>query len=97
MIEERKRLLSDFETRVRHLVYVNEQQKQEIVKLKELLESEKEERKKLLEEIDNLRKNYINFQTAAAISGNGNELKKAKLRLSRLVREIDECIALLNE
>ena len=57
MIEERKRLLSDFETRVRHLVYVNEQQKQEIVKLKELLESEKEERKKLLEEIDNLRKN----------------------------------------
>ncbi len=97
MNEERKRLLNDFETRVRHLVYVNEQQRSEIIKLKDLLDSEKEEKKNLLQEIESLRNSYINFQTAAAISANGSELKKAKLRLSKLVREIDECIALLNE
>ena len=38
-----------------------------------------------------------NLKTATAISLNGSDVKETKLRLSKLVREVDKCIALLNE
>ena len=41
--------------------------------------------------------NYTNLKTATAISLNGSDVKETKLRLSKLVREVDKCIALLNE
>jgi len=34
---------------------------------------------------------------ARVFSTNEEEMKNVKLRLSRLVREVDKCIALLNE
>ncbi len=40
---------------------------------------------------------YTNLKTATAISLNGSDVKETKLRLSKLVREVDKCIALLNE
>lgn len=97
MTEEGKKLLSNFETRVRHLIYLHEQQKRVIDELTVQLETEKNKNKELQAEIDELQSGYLNLKTASAISLNGSELKKAKLRLSKLVREIDECIALLNE
>ncbi|CCY57057.1 putative uncharacterized protein [Bacteroides eggerthii CAG:109] len=41
--------------------------------------------------------NYTNLKTATTISLNGSDVKETKLRLSKLVREVDKCIALLNE
>ena len=40
---------------------------------------------------------YTNLKTATTISLNGSDVKETKLRLSKLVREVDKCIALLNE
>ena len=40
---------------------------------------------------------YTNLKTATAITLNGSDVKETKLRLSKLVREVDKCIALLNE
>ena len=44
-----------------------------------------------------LENNYTNLKTATTISLNGSDVKETKLRLSKLVREVDKCIALLNE
>ncbi|MCI8952831.1 MAG: hypothetical protein HFJ76_06200 [Bacteroides thetaiotaomicron] len=63
MTEEEKKLLSTFETQLRHLMYLHDELK----------------------------------KTATAISLNGSDVKETKLRLSKLVREVDKCIALLNE
>ena len=38
-----------------------------------------------------------NMLTAKVVSINEGEAKSAKMRLSKLVREVDKCIALLNE
>jgi len=70
MTEEEKKLLSTFETQLRHLMYL---------------------------QYDELEVNYTNLKTATAISLNGSDVKETKLRLSKLVREVDKCIALLNE
>ena len=40
---------------------------------------------------------FDNLLTAKVVSTNEEERKDARMRLSKLVREVDRCIALLNE
>ena len=71
--------------------------KRENAELKQLLEEEKKENERILAEYKELERSYTNLKTATAISLNGSDVKETKLRLSKLVREVDKCIALLNE
>ena len=97
MTEEAKKLLSTFEARLRHLIYLHDELKRENAELKQLLEEEKKENERTLAEYKELETSYTNLKTATAISLNGSDVKETKLRLSKLVREVDKCIALLNE
>ena len=91
MTDEEKKLLSTFEARLRHLIYLHD------AELKQLLEAKEEEYGKVQAEYRELELNYTNLKTATTISLNGSDVKETKLRLSKLVREVDKCIALLNE
>ena len=97
MTEEAKKLLSTFEARLRHLIYLHDELKRENAELKQLLEEEKKKNERILAEYKELETSYTNLKTAPAISLNGSDVKETKLRLSKLVREVDKCIALLNE
>ena len=97
MTEEEKKLLSTFEARLRHLIYLHDELKRENAELKELLKAEKEQNEKVLAEYKELETSYTNLKTATTISLNGSDVKETKLQLSKLVREVDKCIALLNE
>ena len=97
MTEEEKKLLSTFETQLRHLMYLHDELKRENAGLKKLLENEKLKNEKVQAQYDELEVSYTNLKTATAISLNGSDVKETKLRLSKLVREVDKCIALLNE
>ena len=95
MTEEEKKLLSTFEARLRHLIYLHDELKRENAELKQLLEDEKSELEKVRAEYKALESSYTDLKTATTISG--SDVKETKLRLSKLVREVDKCIALLNE
>lgn len=97
MTEEEKKLLNSFETQLRHLIYLHDELKRENAELKKLLENEKLKNEKVQAQYDELEVSYTNLKTATAISLNGSNVKETKLRLSKLVREVDKCIALLNE
>ena len=97
MTEEEKKLLNSFETQLRHLIYLHDELKRENAKLKKLLDIEKLKNEKVQAQYDELEVSYTNLKTAMTISLNGSDVKETKLRLSKLVREIDKCIALLNE
>ena len=97
MKEEEKKLLNSFETQLRHLIYLHDELKRENAELKKLLENEKLKNEKVQAQYDELEVSYTNLKTATAISLNGSDVKETKLRLSKLVREVDKCIALLNE
>ena len=90
-------ILSTFEARLRHLIYLHDELKRENAELKQLLEAKEEEYGKVQAEYRELELNYTNLKTATTISLNGSDVKETKLRLSKLVREVDKCIALLNE
>ncbi len=97
MTEEEKKLLNTFETQLRHLIYLHDELKRENTELKKLLNIEKLKNEKIQAQYDELEVSYTNLKTATAISLNGSDVKETKLRLSKLVREVDKCIALLNE
>lgn len=97
MTEEDKKLLSIFESRLRQLMYLHDELKHENAKLKENLNRKEEIISKMQDDYKILEISYANLKQARIISINDSEVKDTKQRLSKLVREIDKCIALLNE
>ena len=97
MTDEEKKRLSTFEARLRHLVFLHDELRRENAELKQLLKNKQEECEQVHAEYEALEDDYTNVKTAMTISLNGSDVKETKLRLSKLVREVDKCIALLNE
>ena len=95
MTEDHKRLLAVFEVRVRDLMALCDQQKRRIDELTAALSLKGEELRQDM--IEGLNAKCDNMLTARIVSTNEEEMKNARMRLSKLVREVDKCIALLNE
>jgi dephospho-CoA kinase len=63
--------------------------------LQRLLEQEKQEKEQLAAQYARLKSDYADLKSAAAIGQNGGNARDTKLRIDKLVREIDLCIAQL--
>ena len=97
MTEDQNRLLAVFEVRVRDLMALCDSQRQKIVELTGALNQTEETLQRTKEEAAAWKAKFDNLLTAKVISANEEEMKNARMRLSKLVREVDKCIALLNE
>ncbi len=97
MTEKDKKLLSTFEARLRHLMYMHDELQQENAHLKQLLAEKEEEIRRAERSRKDLEVQYANLKMARTISIHDKDIDDTKQRLSRLVREVDKCIALLNE
>ena len=97
MNEEQVKLLGDFEFRTRQLIDRCNKLKAEIINLKDTIVLKDKEIAEAKEAVQNITSKYDNLKLAKKISINDDESKESKKRLSNLVREIDKCIALLNE
>lgn len=97
MTEEDKKRLNTFEGKLNHLIYLYQELKDENALLRQLVSDKDAE----IESIENSRKElevqYTNLKMARIISVQDNEIRDTKQRLARLVREVEKCIALLNE
>jgi predicted RNase H-like nuclease (RuvC/YqgF family) len=97
MTDAQVKMVADFEARVRQLMFLCNTLKQENADLKSLLAGQKALNESLTEKNEQLKNKYDNLKMAKIISVRQNDFSEAKKRLSNLVREIDKCIALLNE
>ena len=97
MTEEDKKLISSFEGKLKHLMYLHDKLKDENANLKQLLLQKDEEIRQLEMSQKQLEVQYADLKTARTISLYDKDIKDAKQRLTSLVREVDRCIALLNE
>jgi predicted nucleic acid-binding Zn-ribbon protein len=97
MTEEDKKLISSFEGKLRHFMFLYEELKQENAGLRNLLAQKEQEILQLEQSRSELEARYTDLKTARTLSLYDKDIKDAKQRLSGLVREIDRCIALLNE
>jgi urease accessory protein UreH len=97
MTEDQEKLLAVFEVRVRDLIQACKRQKQEISELRRSLESKDGELQQAMQTIETWKAKYDSLLAARIISADEKEMKSARKRLSKLVREVEVCIALLNE
>lgn len=97
MTEDQKSLLAVFEVRVRDLMELCDKQNRKINDLTGILSHKNEELQQAMRTIEELNIKCDNMLTARVVSVNDGEMKNARMRLSKLVREVDKCIALLNE
>ena len=97
MTEDQKKDLAVFEDRARKLMYLCDTLKTENTRLKEQLSVKEQALQVANNKIFDLNSQYDNLKIARVVTTNQGEIKNAKQKLSKLVREVDKCIALLNE
>lgn len=96
MIERDKKLLAEFELKMKQLMYLCDTLKLENKALKETLSEKEKEIENLTFEVDMLKNKYDNLKFARSLSSsNEEEVQASKKRLSKLVRDVEKCIALL--
>ena len=81
-----ERIISSYES----AVFENRELKEKLATSQQELETSKKTIKELTEKLEML-------QLANAFKGSSQDIKEAKLRIARIVREIDKCISLLND
>ena len=94
MTEDQKRLLAVFEVRVRDLMELCNKQNHKINELTTVLNHKETELKQAIKTIEELNTKCDKLLTARVVSVNEGEMKSARMRLSKLVREVDKCIHL---
>lgn len=96
MTDEKKKLLADLEFRVRQVMYLCDTLKEENTRLKFDLQYIKAQFGEKKEELNRLKTKYDSLKTARTITAASVDVDVAKNKLSKLVREVDKCINLLN-
>jgi len=97
MTEEQLKFIRNFEVRLHQVLILCDQLRDEKAKLQLELDDWKNVYDSLRKEHAQLQLKYDNLKVVRMISVNQNDFKVTKNRLSNLVREVDKCIALLNE
>lgn len=91
-----EKILKRFETRVRQLMLSYKELQNENASLRNTIGAQRF----MLDEKENalslLQKEYNTLKLARVIDVGSDDLKDAKLRISKLVQEIDKCIAAVN-
>ena len=97
MTEDDKKVLNTFEGKLKHLIYLYNEEKKENVSLRQLISEKEAEIECIQANLKELEEKYAYLKMARMISVNDNEVRDTKQRLAKLVREVDKCIALLSE
>ena len=97
MTDDQKRELSDIEINLKQMLRLYNKLSSKNQELTDLLAEKERELQAVSNDIDVWKTKYDNLKVARIISVKQDDLSGAKLRLSKLVQEVDKCIALLNE
>lgn len=96
MTSEEQTTLRNFETRVRQLMLKYKELENKNRELQAMVDEKESAIYAILEENKNLRSEYANLKLAKMIKIGDDDLKDAKTRVAKLIKEVDKCIALLN-
>lgn len=96
MTQEEEKILRVFETRVRHLLLKYKEFESELQNLQQQILRQQDELSALQNQNVSLKKSYDTLKMAKMIEVSGDDVQDAKKKLSKLIRDVDKCIALLN-
>jgi hypothetical protein len=90
-------LIHAFEQKLRKLISEYKSLQEQNTLIKAELERKQTDLMTAHQEILELRKNYDHLQIARNLGGSEAEKAESKQRITKMVREIDKCLALLDE
>ena len=96
MTTEERQSMKEFEAKVRQILAQFRVLKQENSDLYAELEGKDEEIKQLKAEVAQSKRDYSNLKLAKMIEISDADIKESKMKISRLVREINKCINILS-
>lgn len=97
MTDEKRKLLADLEFRVRQVMYLCDSLREENSQLKSDMQAKQKQLSEAAEQLSQLKTKYESLKMARTITAASVDVEIAKTKLSKLVREVDKCINLLNK
>lgn len=95
MTDENNKLLVDLEVRIKQVMFLCDSLKEENIRLKSEVTTRQKQIDSAVQDLRHLRTKYDGLKTARTITAASVDVETAKLKLSKLVREVDKCINLL--
>ena len=92
-----EKTLADFETRVRQMILQYQQLKKENGRLQALVEEQATEIEELKARVTQADNDYNSLKMARMLEITDGNLDEAKERLSRMIRQVNKCIAILSD
>ncbi len=95
MSDKNNKLLIDLEVRIKQVMFLCDSLKDENERLKTEIRSRQKQIDETVKDLRQLKTRYDGLKTARTITAASVDVETAKLKLSKLVREVDKCINLL--
>ena len=93
----KEKVLKDFETRVRQMLLRFQQLKKENEELYSIVEKNERDVQQLQDKLEQKGRDYDSLKMAKMIEITNGDLEGAKNRLSKLIKDVNKCIAILGE
>lgn len=95
MSDENNKLLVDLEVRIKQVMFLCDSLKEENARLKTEIRSRQKQVDETMHNLQELKTKYDGLKVARTITAASVDVETAKMKLSKLVREVDKCINLL--
>ncbi|HAR37397.1 MAG: hypothetical protein A2W86_12515 [Bacteroidetes bacterium GWD2_45_23] len=95
MSDDNNKLLVDLEVRIKQVMFLCDSLKDENDRLKAEVRTRQKQLDETVKDLQQLKTRYDGLKTARTITAASVDVDTAKLKLSKLVREVDKCINLL--
>ena len=92
-----EKALSAFETRIRQMILRFQELKKENKGLYDMVEKNEQDLKQLRQKLEQQQSDYNSLKMAKMIEITDGDLTGAKERLSKLIRDVNKCIAILSD
>ena len=92
-----EKTLATFETRLRQVLLRFQELKKENAALMDMLEDSEQTVKEMQQKLDQQQHDYETLKMAKMIEITDGNLQGAKDRLSKLIRDVNKCIAILSD
>lgn len=97
MANQYEELIRAFDSRMRKLISEYKSLQAQNLQLKAELDRKHEDLMIAHKDVLELRKNYDHLRMAKNLGGSDTERDESRQKIAKMVREIDKCLALLNE
>jgi predicted nuclease with TOPRIM domain len=92
-----EKALATFETRIRQMILRFQELKKENKSLYDMLQKNEQDMNQLRQQLEQQQSDYNSLKMAKMIEITDGDLTGAKDRLSRLIRDVNKCIAILSD